>query len=94
MRPTLAPRVPVRLALAVGAAEVHLRHRFPRIMWALTPRSPAREEPFAELQRMEWDPAFRALFRAELNALIVQSAEAAVTDLRHAICPDSEEPGA
>lgn len=86
-----APRVPVRLALAVGAAEVHLRHRFPRLVRALTPYSPARDEPFAELQRLEGDPAFRALFRAELDMLIVQNAEAAVLDLRNAIRPDSEE---
>ncbi|MFF3210571.1 hypothetical protein ACFYYB_07895 [Streptomyces sp. NPDC002886] len=91
MRPTLAPHVPVRLALAVGAAETRLHQHFPRIMRTLIRFSPARAAPFAELQRLETDPAFRALFRAELSACIVQNAEAAVTELQHAIRPDSEE---
>lgn len=69
-------RLRARLALAVGATEVRLRLRFPRLMWALTPRRPERDEPFAELVRIESDPAFRALFVAELNAaLIARDAE-------------------
>ncbi|MFF3086343.1 hypothetical protein ACFVRB_15035 [Streptomyces nojiriensis] len=91
MRPTLAPHVPVRLALAVGAVEVHLRSRFPRIMWALTPRRPEPAAPFAELQRIEMDPEYRARYLAELNALIVQNGEAAVSELRQAIRPDTAE---
>ncbi|WP_052874796.1 hypothetical protein [Streptomyces sp. NBC_01439] len=83
--------VPVRLALAAGAAEVRLRQLFPRIMWALTPSSPERDEPFAEMQRIESDPEYRALFLAGLDAAIVQNAEAAVDELRNAIRPDTEE---
>ncbi|MFJ7588414.1 hypothetical protein ACIQZO_13715 [Streptomyces sp. NPDC097617] len=83
--------VPVRLALAVAVAEHRLHQRFPRLVRALSPHSPARSEPFAELQRLETDPAFRAQFRAELDTAIVQNAEAALLDLRNAIRPDSEE---
>ncbi|MYX13589.1 hypothetical protein GTY67_09145 [Streptomyces sp. SID8374] len=60
----------VRLALALGAAEVHLRLRLPRLMWALTRRPAVRETPFAELVRIESDPAYRALFCAELDAAL------------------------
>ncbi|MFJ7061110.1 hypothetical protein ACIQVA_25865 [Streptomyces microflavus] len=48
-----------------------MRLRFPRLMWALTPRRPERDEPFAELQRIEADPAYRALFFAELDAALI-----------------------
>ncbi|MFD5780864.1 hypothetical protein [Streptomyces sp. NPDC126933] len=41
-------RLLVRLVLAAGAVEVHLRQRFPRIMWALTPHPPAHDQPFVE----------------------------------------------
>lgn len=51
----------------------------------------ARAAPFAGLQRIESDPTFRALFFAELDALIIRNAEAAVAELHHAIRPDSEE---
>ncbi|WP_327304715.1 hypothetical protein OG730_15010 [Streptomyces sp. NBC_01298] len=91
MHPMFIPHVPVRLALAVGAAEHRLHQYFPRLVRVLTRSSPARAAPFEELQRIESDPAFRALFRAELSACIVQSAEAALTELRQAIRPDSEE---
>ncbi|MFJ1592040.1 hypothetical protein ACIOD0_17575 [Kitasatospora albolonga] len=48
--------------------EILLRLRFPRLMWALTPRPPERGRPFAELVRIESDSAHRALFYAELGA--------------------------
>lgn len=91
MCPKLVPHVPVRLALAVGAAEHRLHQRFPRLGRVLVRSSPARAAPFEELLRLETDPAFRALFRAELGTAIVWNAEAAVTELQHAIRPDSEE---
>ncbi|MCP3822357.1 hypothetical protein NLX86_31010 [Streptomyces sp. A3M-1-3] len=62
--------LPVRLVLAAGAAEVHMRQRFPRIMWALTPHLPETDEPSAELQRIDSDPEYRALFLAGLDAEI------------------------
>ncbi|MFI5725921.1 hypothetical protein [Streptomyces cyaneofuscatus] len=61
-------RLRVRLALALGAAEIRLRLRLPRLMWALTRRPAERESPFAELVRIEADPAYRALFFAGLDA--------------------------
>ncbi|SCK63166.1 hypothetical protein YUWDRAFT_06828 [Streptomyces sp. AmelKG-D3] len=64
-------RLRARLALAVGAAEVRLRLRFPRLMWALTPSRFESDEPFAELVRIESDPAYRALFFAELDAALI-----------------------
>ncbi|MGW1205433.1 hypothetical protein [Streptomyces cyaneofuscatus] len=63
-------RLRVRGALALGAAEIHLRLRLPRLMWALTRRPAVRESPFAELVRIESDPAYRALFFAELDAAL------------------------
>ncbi|MGA5047294.1 hypothetical protein [Streptomyces arboris] len=42
-------RLRVRLTLVLGAAEIHLRLRLPRLMWALTRRPAVRESPFAEL---------------------------------------------
>ncbi|MCX4826188.1 hypothetical protein OG883_41720 [Streptomyces sp. NBC_01142] len=41
-------------------------------MWALAPRPSKRDEPFVELQRIESDPEYRALFLAGLDAAIVQ----------------------
>lgn len=67
-------RLRARLALAAGSAEVRLRLRFPRLMWALTPRRPERDAPFAELVRIESDPVFRALFFAELDAALIDRA--------------------
>lgn len=64
-------RLRTRLALAAGTAEVRLRLRFPRAMWALTPRRSERDEPFAELVRIESDPVYRALFFAELDAALI-----------------------
>ncbi|XQE82125.1 hypothetical protein ACN24L_28550 [Streptomyces microflavus] len=61
-------RLRVRGTLALGAAEIHLRIRLPRLMWALT-RRPA-TPPFTELVRIETDPAYRALFCAELEAAL------------------------
>ncbi|MFG3406842.1 hypothetical protein [Streptomyces sp. NPDC048142] len=71
-------RLRVRLLLALGAAEVHLRLGLsvllrlrPRgLLAALTGRPPAPEVPFAELVRIESDPVYRALFCAELNSAI------------------------
>ncbi|CAM5415417.1 hypothetical protein [Streptomyces griseus] len=40
-------------------------------MWALTPGRPDLDEPFAELVRIESDPAYRALFFAELDAALI-----------------------
>ncbi|MEU4918943.1 hypothetical protein AB0G29_06175 [Streptomyces parvus] len=60
-----------RLALAAGAAEVWLRLRFPRLMWALASPRFERDEPFAELVRIESDPVYRALFFAELDAALI-----------------------
>ncbi|OON74878.1 hypothetical protein [Streptomyces tsukubensis] len=55
--------LPVRLVLAAGAAEVHLRRRFPRLMWVVVPRSGApSDEPFAQLQRIEAELAYNELF--------------------------------
>ncbi|CAM5378796.1 hypothetical protein ACTFBT_27090 [Streptomyces microflavus] len=63
-------RLRVRLTLALGAAEIRLRLRLPRLMWALTRHPADRESPFAELVRIESDPAYRALFFAELDAAL------------------------
>ncbi|MFJ7331240.1 hypothetical protein ACIQVN_34020 [Streptomyces cyaneofuscatus] len=64
-------RLRVRLALLLGAAEIHLRLRLPRLMWALTRRpAAAPTAPFAELVRIESDPVYRALFCAELDAAL------------------------
>ncbi|MEU0380065.1 hypothetical protein ABZ093_22545 [Streptomyces cyaneofuscatus] len=54
-RPTLVQRLRVRAA---------------RLTRTLTRRRAEPEAPFAELQRIESDPAYRALFRAQLNAAI------------------------
>ncbi|MGA6168890.1 hypothetical protein ACPEIF_01355 [Streptomyces sp. NPDC012600] len=84
-----------RLTLALGAAEIHLRLRFPRLMWAFTRRPAEPPTPFAELQRIETDPAYRAQFLARLNAAItdrdaereavVHAIEAAAEHLRHLV---------
>ncbi|MEE1728705.1 hypothetical protein AB0F05_24940 [Streptomyces microflavus] len=63
-------RLRVRLALALGAAEIRARLRMPRLMWALTRRAAHPTSPFAELVRIESDPAYRALFCAELDAAL------------------------
>ncbi|MEV6393969.1 hypothetical protein AB0M39_04175 [Streptomyces sp. NPDC051907] len=73
--------LPVRLVLAAGAAEVHLRRRFPRLMWALTPHPPERDQPLAELQRIESDPAYRAVFLAGLDAAIAERHAGRATEL-------------
>ncbi|MFJ9524590.1 hypothetical protein [Streptomyces cyaneofuscatus] len=59
-----------RLTLALGAAEIRLRLRLPRLMYALTRRPAERESPYAELVRIEADPAYRALFFAGLDAAL------------------------
>lgn len=59
-----------RLAPLLGAAEIHLRLRLPRLTWALTRRSHHPARPFDELVRIESDPAYRALFFAELDAAL------------------------
>ncbi|MFF3097091.1 hypothetical protein [Streptomyces cyaneofuscatus] len=63
-------RLRVRLALTLGSAEIRLRLRLPRLMWVLTRRPAERESPFAELVRIESDPAYRALFIAGLDAAL------------------------
>lgn len=63
-------RLRVRGSLALGAAEIRLRLRLPRLMWVLTRRPADRESPFAELVRIEADPAYRALFFAGLDAAL------------------------
>ncbi|MFD4276514.1 hypothetical protein R2B67_10505 [Streptomyces cyaneofuscatus] len=63
-------RLRVRLVLLLGAAEIRLRLRLPRLRWALTRRPADRESPFAELVRIEADPAYRALFFAGLDAAL------------------------
>lgn len=63
-------RLRVRLTLALGAAEIRLRLRLPRLMYALTRRPTERESPYAELVRIEADPAYRALFFAGLDAAL------------------------
>jgi hypothetical protein len=97
--------LPVRLVLAVGAAEVRVRQRFCRIMWALTPHPPERVQPFAELHRIESDPKYRALFLAGLDAAIAErnaeqgaeleafldGMEAAADQLRNLVRPDNGE---
>ncbi|XMN09150.1 hypothetical protein ACK8N7_25490 [Streptomyces griseobrunneus] len=60
----------VRLVLALGAAEIRARLRLPRLMWALTRRPARPAAPFAELVRIESDPAYRALFFAELDVAL------------------------
>lgn len=97
--------LPVCLALAAGAAEVNLRQRFPRTMWALTPSPPERDAPFAEVQRIDSDPEYRALFlagldieiqrrdgerAAELQALI-DGLDTAAERLRTLVRPDDGE---
>ncbi|MEV1047906.1 hypothetical protein [Streptomyces sp. NPDC049916] len=67
-----AARLRVRLHLALGAAEIHLRVRFPGLTSALTRRLRRGVVPFAELVRIESDPAYRALFCAELDAAIAE----------------------
>ncbi|WP_433403092.1 hypothetical protein [Streptomyces sp. CA-146814] len=94
-------RLRVRLALVLGAAEIRLRLRLPRLMWALTRHPADRESPFAELVRIESDPAYRALFCAELDAAIadrdatrtavVAEIEAAAEQLRGLVRPGDHE---
>ncbi|WP_323137861.1 hypothetical protein [Streptomyces sp. NBC_01433] len=64
--------VMVRLALALGAAGILLRRYLPRIIRALAPQPPPPQPLFAELQRIETDPAYRALFLAGLDAAIAR----------------------
>ncbi|PVC88588.1 hypothetical protein DBP19_23390 [Streptomyces sp. CS090A] len=49
---------------------MRLRLRLPRLTYALTRRPAERESPFAELVRIEADPAYRALFFAGLDAAL------------------------
>ncbi|MFI5902539.1 hypothetical protein [Streptomyces cyaneofuscatus] len=94
-------RLRVRLALALGAAEIRLRLRLPRLMRVLTRRPAERESPFAELVRIEADPAYRALFFAGLDAAledrlatrttVVEEIEAAAARLKALIRPGDHE---
>ncbi|MGK3089063.1 hypothetical protein ACG93S_04215 [Streptomyces sp. WAC01490] len=70
MTPRPLTRLRVRFTLALGAAEIHLRLRLPRLMYALTRRPATPTAPFAELVRIESDPAYRALFCAGLDAAL------------------------
>ncbi|MFE3716721.1 hypothetical protein [Streptomyces cyaneofuscatus] len=90
-----------RLTLALGAAEIRLRLRLPRLMWALTRHPADRESPFAELVRIEADPAYRALFFAGLDAAledrlttrtaVVEEIETAAARLKALIRPGDHE---
>ncbi|MFD5900502.1 hypothetical protein ACFWHG_03260 [Streptomyces microflavus] len=94
-------RLRVRLALALGAAEIRLRLRLPRLMWALTRHPADHESPFAELLRIESDPAYRALFFAGLDAAledrlatrtaVVEEIEKAAARLKALIRPGDHE---
>ncbi|MEU8565881.1 hypothetical protein AB0C45_30900 [Streptomyces cyaneofuscatus] len=94
-------RLRVRGSLALGAAEIRLRLRLPRLMWALTRRPADHESPFAELVRIEADPAYRALFFAGLDAAledrlttrtaVVEEIETAATRLKALIRPGDHE---
>ncbi|MFJ9636379.1 hypothetical protein [Streptomyces sp. NPDC101178] len=94
-------RLRVQLTLALGAAEIRLRLRLPRLMWALTRRPAERESPFAELVRIEADPAYRALFFAGLDAAleerlatrtaVVAEIEAVAEQLRGLVRPGDHE---
>ncbi|MET7502149.1 hypothetical protein [Streptomyces microflavus] len=64
------PLARLRVRLVLGAAEIRARLRLPRLMWALTRRPAHPTSPFAELVRIESDPAYRALFYAELDAAL------------------------
>ncbi|MET7868754.1 hypothetical protein [Streptomyces cyaneofuscatus] len=78
-----------------------LRVRAARLTWALTRRRPEPEAPFAELQRIESDPAYRALFLAQLDAAItdrdaereavLHEIEAAADRLRRLVGPGDGE---
>ncbi|MFE9013059.1 hypothetical protein [Streptomyces cyaneofuscatus] len=90
-----------RLTLALGAAEIRLRLRLPRLMYALTRRPAERESPYAELVRIEADPAYRALFFAGLDAAledrlatrttVVEEIETAAARLKALIRPGDHE---
>ncbi|MEU0358296.1 hypothetical protein [Streptomyces cyaneofuscatus] len=94
-------RLRVRGSLALGAAEIRLRLRLPRLMWALTWRPADRESPFAELVRIGADPAYRALFFAGLDAAledrlatrtaVVEEIETAAARLKALIRPGDHE---
>lgn len=73
-------RLRARLVLLIGAAEIHLRLGLPRLTWALTRRSLHPARPFDELVRIESDPAYQALFFAELDAALSEGL-AAHTDV-------------
>ncbi|KAB2594251.1 hypothetical protein [Streptomyces arboris] len=63
-------RLRVRLAPTLRAAGIRPRLRLPRLTYALTRRPATPAAPFAELVRIESDPAYRALFCAELDAAL------------------------
>jgi hypothetical protein len=50
-------------------------------MWALTLHPPERDQPFAEPQRIESDPEYRALFLAGPDAAITERSAEHVTEL-------------
>ncbi|MFD3954892.1 MULTISPECIES: hypothetical protein [Streptomyces] len=78
---SLHARLRVRLALALGAAEIHLRLRLNQLAraftWRLRPRRTVL--PFVELVQIESDPAYRALFFAQLDAALDERHTAAQT---------------
>lgn len=92
----------LRLVLAAGAAEVRLRARFPRLTWALTCQPAPNPALFTELRRLETDPAYRAVFRARLDAAIAErdavreaeahAAEAAAAELLRVTGPRRRGP--
>ncbi|WP_328695739.1 hypothetical protein [Streptomyces sp. NBC_00342] len=92
-------RLPLRVVLAVGAAEIHLRTRFPRFMDAITthrhrsgnPNPAALEADSHALFVAELDAAIAARF-AEVTELeaFAEAVEAASETLRAMIRPNGE----
>ncbi|MGW4033376.1 hypothetical protein ACWEFL_29455 [Streptomyces sp. NPDC004838] len=82
----------VRLVLAVGAVEIRLRERFPRLMWLLTTTRRQRRALMSELQRLESDPEFAAQARARLDAELDQRLDRAFAELLRALTdPDAPD---
>ncbi|MFD3414353.1 hypothetical protein [Streptomyces cyaneofuscatus] len=77
------------------------RVRVARLTWARTRHRSAPEAPFAELRRIESDPAYRALFLAQLDEAItdrdaereavLHAIEAAADRLRRLVGPGDGE---
>ncbi|MEU8503461.1 hypothetical protein AB0C40_01785 [Streptomyces brevispora] len=72
MKPTSLRPIPVRLVLAVGAAEIRLRTRFPRIMDAFTRQRDRVNELPVTWDHIDPDGESRARFFAALDVAIEQ----------------------